>query len=173
VIRHAEPVAPTGAAEENDRPLSVAGAEAARELAASLAHEPIAAVYSSPYPRALQTAAPTAAAHGLGVELVEDLRERLLSPHPLADWYAEVRRTWSDFDYALPAGESSRVAQSRAGRVIAHLAERHPDARIAAVSHGNLIALLLNARDPGVGFELWEAMPMPAVYEIVVPAQPA
>ena len=36
------------------------------------------------------------------------------------------------------------------------------------MSHGNLIALVLSAHDPAVGFELWDAMPMPALYEIDV-----
>jgi 2,3-bisphosphoglycerate-dependent phosphoglycerate mutase len=166
-------VPPTGASEENDRPLTAAGAAAARKLADSLADEPIAAVYSSPYPRALQTAEPIAEQHGLRIEIDAGLRERLLSPQPLADWYAEVRRTWDDLNYALPDGESSRGAQARAGSALERIAERHPGATIAAVSHGNLIALVLNARDPTIGFELWDAMPMPALYEIEVPAGPA
>jgi len=52
--------------------------------------------------------------------------------------------------------------------MLSGLAERHPDATIAAVSHGNLIALVLSAHDPAVGFDLWDAMPMPALYEIDV-----
>ncbi len=79
-----------------------------------------------------------------------------------------MRRTWDDLDYALPGGESSRTAQIRAAGVLSGLAERHPGATIAAVSHGNLIALALHARDPSVGFELWDGMPMPALYEIEV-----
>lgn len=123
-------------------------------------------MYSSPYPRAHQTALPIAEIHGLRVELVDDLRERLLSPAPLDDWYTEVRRTWDDLDYALPGGESSRAAQERAGRVLAGLASRHPGETIVAASHGNLIALALNARDATFGFGRWEAMPMPALYEL-------
>jgi 2,3-bisphosphoglycerate-dependent phosphoglycerate mutase len=71
----------------------------------------------------------------------------------------------------LPGGESSRAAQIRAVGVLSGLAERHPDATIAAVSHGNLIALALHAHNPGVGFELWDGMPMPALYEIEVDPQ--
>jgi broad specificity phosphatase PhoE len=81
-----------------------------------------------------------------------------------------VRRTWDDLDYALPSGESSRTAQIRAAGVLSVLAERHPGATIAAVSHGNLIALALYGRDPSMGFELWDGMPMPALYEIDVSA---
>jgi 2,3-bisphosphoglycerate-dependent phosphoglycerate mutase len=111
--------------------------------------------------------------HGLEVQVMDDLRERLLSPDPLEDWYAEVRRTWADFDHALPGGESSRSAQARADRVLGALAARHPGQTIVAVSHGNLIALALNSRDTAVGFEFWDAMEMPAVYDIEVdPGQP-
>ena len=157
---------PSGKGEENDRPLSSAGAAAALALAESLTAEPIAAVYSSPYARAVETARPIAAAHGVEVQIVDDLRERLLSPHPLDDWYAEVRATWDDFDHALPEGESSRAAQERANRALAELAARHPRETIVAASHGNLIALILNARDDAVGFEFWDAMPTPALYEL-------
>jgi 2,3-bisphosphoglycerate-dependent phosphoglycerate mutase len=161
-------VLPSGKGEENDRPLSSAGAAAALALAESLTAEPIAAVYSSPYARAVETALPIAAAHGVEVQIVDDLRERLLSPHPLDDWYADVRTTWDDFDHALPEGESSRAAQERANRALADLAARHPRETIVAASHGNLIALILNARDDAVGFEFWDAMPMPALYELEI-----
>jgi len=123
-------------------------------------------VYSSPYPRALQTALAIAEVHRLEVQVVDDLRERLLSPRPLDDWYAQVRRTWDDFDHALPEGESSRTAQERVNRVLGELAARHPGETIVAASHGNLIALALAHRDATVGFEFWDAMPMPALYEL-------
>jgi len=116
----------------------------------------------------VQTAEPIACIHGLAVEIVDDLRERLLATAVVADWYAEVRRTWDDFDHVLPGGESSRAAQERANRVLAELAGRHPSATIVAASHGNLIALALNARDSAVGFDHWDAMEMPALYEIEV-----
>ena len=116
----------------------------------------------------MQTAEPIARIHGLAVEIVADLRERLLATADVDDWYAEVRRTWDDFDHVPPGGESSRAAQGRAIRVLAELAGRHPDATIVAASHDNLIALALNARDAAIGFDHWDAMKMPALYEIVV-----
>jgi 2,3-bisphosphoglycerate-dependent phosphoglycerate mutase len=79
-----------------------------------------------------------------------------------------VRRSWDDFDHALPGSESSRGAQARAERVLAGLAARHPGQTIVAASHGNLIALALSARDEAVGFEFWDAMEMPAVYEVEI-----
>ena len=106
------------------------------------------------------------------MEIVPDLRERLLSPADAPDWEAHVRRGWSDFEYALAGGESSRAAQARVGAILNRLAARHPDATIAAASHGNLIALALHAYDRSIGFDFWRAMPMPAVYSLDVEPDP-
>jgi 2,3-bisphosphoglycerate-dependent phosphoglycerate mutase len=154
----------TGHGEENDRPLSVAGHEAAQRLAATLSAEPVAAIYSSPYPRAIQTIEPLAETMGLGITVVTDLRERVLAPGDLPDWEEHCRRGWADFDYALLGGESSTAAQRRVCAVLHDLAARHPEQTIAIASHGNLIALALHAHDGSIGFDFWRTMPMPAVY---------
>jgi 2,3-bisphosphoglycerate-dependent phosphoglycerate mutase len=138
-------------------------------LAHRLGAELITGVYSSPYPRALQTIAPLATALEVPVTVVPDLRERLLAPGPLPDWLEHCRRGWEDFDRALPGGESSRTAQRRVGAALSLLAAKHPDETIAVASHGNLIALALNAQDPRIGFEFWRSMPMPAVYPVDLP----
>jgi 2,3-bisphosphoglycerate-dependent phosphoglycerate mutase len=164
-------VPPTGPGEQNDRPLSAHGHTAAALLAAGLRGEPIAAVYASPYPRAVQTVAPLAAALGLEVTLVDDLRERLLSPCDLPDWEEHCRRSFADADYTLPGGESGREAGARIGAVLRSLATRHPGQTVAAASHGNLIALALQARDPAYGFDAWREMPMPAVHRLDVSAE--
>lgn len=93
---------------------------------------------------------PLATAFGVTITVLHDRRERLLAPGPLPDWLEHCRRGWGDFDYAA----------------LALLASRRPKETIVVSSHGNLIALALNARDPEVGFEFWKAMPMPAVYPI-------
>ena len=43
---------------------------------------------------------------------------------------------------------------------------RHPSGTLVLGSHGNLIGLALHAFEPGVDFEFWAAMPMPAVYRL-------
>ena len=141
----------------------------AKALAKRLRTEPVAAVYSSPYPRAVQTVEPLAGALGVAIEIVADLRERLLAPGPLPDWLEHCRRSWDDFDHALPGGESSRAAQGRIDVTLALLASRHREETIAVASHGNLIALALHLRDPTIGFGFWRAMPIPAVYPIELP----
>ena len=116
LVRHAEPEPPRpGGGEQNDRRLSDTGRTAAAALAAELSAEPIAAIYSSPYPRARETVEPLASTVGLPVAVLDDLRERLLSPGVLDDWLGALRRSFADPDYALPGGESSRQAGERVG----------------------------------------------------------
>jgi 2,3-bisphosphoglycerate-dependent phosphoglycerate mutase len=161
LVRHAEPVAATDRRyEQNDRPLAEAGRRDADRLADQLSAEPVAAIHSSPYPRALQTVELRTE-----VGLVDDLRERLLSPGALPDWRERLQRSWSDFGYRLAGGESSADAQRRVTAALASLRRRHPGGRIVAASHGNLVALALHAIAPDqVDFAFWAAMPTPAVY---------
>jgi 2,3-bisphosphoglycerate-dependent phosphoglycerate mutase len=102
----------------------------------------------------VQTVEPLAAALALGITLVDDLRERLLSPEPLPGWEDHCRASWADPSYAL------------AGGVLDEVAARHSGERVAVSSHGNLIALALAAGDRAIGFDFWRAMPMPAVYRL-------
>jgi 2,3-bisphosphoglycerate-dependent phosphoglycerate mutase len=168
LVRHAEPVAPGHPRyPENDRPLSRLGRCQAERLRDELAGEAVAAVYSSPYPRALQTVQPLARLHGLDVTIVDDLRERLLSAEPVADWREQLRRSWLDFSLEVSGGESSAGAQLRIRTVLDELAARHVGETAVVASHGNLIALGLHAIAPTlVGFPFWKQMPMPAVYRL-------
>jgi broad specificity phosphatase PhoE len=168
LVRHAEPV-PVGTAgtSDDDRPLTDAGRAAADELAAELESYAVSAIYCSPYARAIATIAPIAERRGLRVQLLDDLRERRLSVEPLGDWRATLERAWTDADFSVPGGETGRDAQRRAIAMLDLLRARHPDGgRLIVGSHGNLISLMLQALEPGVGFAFHLAMPTPAVYRL-------
>lgn len=168
LVRHAEPVAPgTAGFDEFTRPLTPKGMRDADELSETLAAMRIDAAYSSPYMRARQTIEPIANARGLSIETIKDLRERLLSAVELEDWRSRLRRSWEDFDYAPPGGESGRIAQARVVRVLDTIASRHSSGTVIVASHGNLIALALHAFMPNVDYEFWESIPMPAVFTLV------
>ena len=72
IVRHGLPVR---SAETSDPPLSEEGHDQARRAARWLEAEPVAAVYSSPMRRALQTAEPFAALKGLPIATHEGIVE--------------------------------------------------------------------------------------------------
>ncbi len=168
LVRHAEPVAVgTPDIHDDDRPLTDAGRAAADELAAELDGWEVTAIYSSPYQRAVETVTVLASRRGMPVQLLEDLRERRLSPELHDGWQASLERSWSDADFELPGGESGRAAQRRAIATLDLLRTRHADGgRIVLGSHGNLISLILQALQPEVGYDFHMAMPMPALYRL-------
>jgi 2,3-bisphosphoglycerate-dependent phosphoglycerate mutase len=157
----------TSGFDEYTRPLTAKGIHDAQQLTDQLASTRIDAAYSSPYLRSRQTIEPIARVRGLTIETIDDLRERMLSPADLQDWKAHLKRSWEDFDYAPSGGETSRVAQARIVRVLDIIAYRHPAGSVILASHGNLIALALNAFAPKVGYAFWESMPTPAVYTLI------
>ncbi len=169
LIRHAESAPPkdgVGAERERNRPLTERGIRDAEVLAETLAAIKPDRVYSSPYRRSIQTVAPIAARNSMEVELIEDLRERLLSPAALPDFRDHLRRCWLDFDYAPLGGESSAIAQARVRSVFDDLRRRHREGLLVVGSHGNLISLALHAIEPTVNYDFWNAIPTPAVYRI-------
>lgn len=168
LVRHAEPL-PVGTPgiADDERPLSDAGRADADELATELEAWQVTAVYSSPYARSVETVTPIAARRGMTVQVLDDLRERRLSAQPHDGWRDSLERAWADADYAMPGGESGRVAQRRAVAVLDLLRSRHPDGgRVVIGSHGNLISLVLQALEPEVGFDFHMAMPTPAIYRL-------
>jgi 2,3-bisphosphoglycerate-dependent phosphoglycerate mutase len=168
LVRHAEPVPFASPGwEDDDRPLSPEGRRAAIELADELEPYVITRVYSSPYPRAIETVEPTAERRGLPITVLDDLRERRLTTAPRPDWMEVLRVAWADPDYAAEGAESGRSAQLRGIGVLDLLRVRHPDGgRLLIGSHGNLISLMLQALEPGVDVDFHLAMPMPAIYHL-------
>ncbi len=168
LVRHAEAMSDADwAGGDDERPLSNAGAHAARELAEELDPYGLTAIYSSPMSRALQTVEPLAQRRGMEITVLRDLHERETTVATQAEWLPHLQRSWADPDYVPPESESGRAAQRRALRVLDLLRAHYPDGgRVLASSHGNLIALVLQAFEPGVDYEFHLAMPRPALYHL-------
>ena len=168
LIRHAEPI-PIGSPDvaDTDRPLTEAGRAAAVELAQELDGWAITAIYSSPHRRALETVAVLAERRRLEVQILDDLRERVLSLEPHEAWRESLTRAWAEPDWSLPGAESGRSAQRRAAAMLDLLRARHADGgRLVLGSHGNLISIVLQQLEPGVDMAFHLAMPMPAIYRL-------
>jgi broad specificity phosphatase PhoE len=137
----------------SDVALNERGEEQARALAVALADEPIAAVYSSPLARALDTAAAVAARHALtpvvdpafnNIDLGEwqgREKSRVREDHP------GLWRLWKENPDALriPGGESLADVRARAYARAMQLVEEHDGRRIAVVTHRSVAKLLAGA----------------------------
>jgi broad specificity phosphatase PhoE len=126
-----------------DEPLAPLGVEQARCVAARLAGVRLAAVYSSPMKRSMETAEAIAAAAGLRVEPIEGLREVRVGVWEGLTW-PEVERTdperfrlYRDDPerHGYPGGETLRQLFERVAPALAELMRRHVGEQIAVVAH--------------------------------------
>ena len=153
--------------DDDSRPLSNAGLKAAGLVAERLASQPIVAVYTSPSRRSIETIEPLARRLGLHPEVVPDLRERELPAVPPDEFEALVRDAWR-LPFETPHGGESNVrAQFRGLTVVQTLVARHAGTQVALSTHGNLLALVLNALDPTFTYESWRALSFPDIYKLV------
>jgi probable phosphoglycerate mutase len=128
--------------------LNEEGRAQAQGLAERLADLPIAAIYSSPLERAVETAQPLASARNLPIRIVDGVGEvrygewqggelKELSKHQLwpgVQFYPSGTR--------FPGGETLGEVQVRAIATLDALRAQHPDEIIAVFSHADLIRLV-------------------------------
>jgi phosphoserine phosphatase len=123
--------------------LNLAGQEQARMIAARLTGVKIAAVYSSPLPRALESAAPLAADHQLPVEPSADLLDidfgawEGLSREEARTKFPDQYDLWMKAPgrVRFPGGESVRQVRNRIENMLRELSEDHLGETIALFSH--------------------------------------
>lgn len=136
-----------------DVPLSDAGREQARRLAARLAQEPVAAFYASPMGRTMETARILAAPHGKEVAPRDGFREidhgrweektraevERLYPEEYARWEGDP------FSFAPEGGESGLSVTARALPALLDVVGAHPGEQILIASHKATIRLLISS----------------------------
>jgi 2,3-bisphosphoglycerate-dependent phosphoglycerate mutase len=133
-----------------DVPLNATGRAQAQALAARLADDPHELLFSSDLQRAMQTAAPLAAAwscqtlslpgfreQGFGV--LEGLNAQQAREQQSALWQGWLQHR---ADYGLPGGESTQMFFDRVMAALAALVRAHAGRRIAVVTHGGVLDML-------------------------------
>ena len=122
----------------------------ARQAAAALAHEPIAAIYTSDLSRAHDTARAIAQVQGLTPQTERGLRERAFGIFEKRTW-AEIEHLWPEEarrwrervpDWAPAQGESLLALRERIQNLTHALAERHAGEQIVLVAHGGVMDVL-------------------------------
>jgi 2,3-bisphosphoglycerate-dependent phosphoglycerate mutase len=128
-----------------DPALNATGRAQAAELAAELEAVELAAVYSSPLQRALETAKVVAAEHRLEPVAVDALREvdvgswEGLTRAEVEARFPEQFAGWLDYDQGWADGESYEEMARRVVAALLELAAAHDGERILAVTHGGPI----------------------------------
>jgi len=162
-VRHAHS---TYTKEERERPLSEKGHYDAENVTHLLKNKHIDVVISSPYKRAIQTVQGIANTYHVSIEIEEDLRERLLSSEPVADFNDAVQKVWEDWDFAHEGGESNDVAQRRAVICMQNILKKYEDKNIVIGTHGNIMVLLMNYFDSKYDFQFWKTICMPDIFKL-------
>ena len=132
--------------------LSDEGREQTRRLAQRLSREKIAAVYTSPLGRTLETAHILAAPHKLNVQVRDGLREidhgrwETLTRREVEEKFPEEAAEWEKdpYTFAPLGGESGLAVTARALPALIELVRNHPGDAILIVSHKATIRLLLS-----------------------------
>ena len=137
---------------QSDTGLTELGLEQARRAAAALASVEIAAIYSSPLPRAMRTAQEISSELSLDVTPLEGLKEIHLGELEgitgpvMREKYSEVFHTWNENPgrVSFPGGESLRQLQGRAWRAEQRIEKAHADGTVVAVSHNFAINAIVS-----------------------------
>lgn len=151
LIRHAhtDAVGEWLAGRTDDVPLNQVGRAQAERLRTRLTAVDVAAIYSSPMQRAIETAGPLARERGLRVLPNLDLMEI-----DFGDWTGERLSTldadprWTRFNRlrslaAIPNGERAIDVQARVVRALEEARIKHPNTTVAFVTHSDVIRLAI------------------------------
>ena len=164
LVRHC-----SAAGQAPDRPLTPEGEAQALRLANFLVPFDVARIVSSPFERAVKSIAPLAERLGLPVETDARLAERVLSTEPLDNWEETMRSSYVELERQLPGGETTHGGLARGVAAIEAILA-HQVERTVAVSHGNLLSLLLGHygfHGGGLaGYEAWRNLTNPDVFEL-------
>ena len=143
-----------------DHALDPAGEAQARVLAERLAGIGLAAVYSSPQRRALQTADPIARRHDQG-PVVDDCLAEIEFGHWTGRSFAGLADdpAWQRFNAArsltrIPGGETMLESQARLVAFVLGVRDRHQGHEVAVVSHADPLRALL-AHLLGMSLDHW------------------
>lgn len=145
-------------------PLDEVGRMEADRVATGLAVEEPVWVYSSPLPRAVQTAETIGRKAGVPVTSLDELTEVDLgswSGKSVEEATASDRERYDLFfrfprSGEPPSGERMWDAERRALRALAEMGERHPGGRVVAVTHELVIRLVLASLRMHDGTALWD-----------------
>lgn len=145
-----------------DTPLTRKGKKQAKDIALRLSNEPLDAIYSSDLKRTRYTAEVINRYHSLMINILPQLREI-----DFGGWegktHDEIQREWKGLldewenepsKIRIPRGESIKDLAERIRSTIKKIVSNHPDQRVAVITHGGPIRIIL-IDALGLGLDDW------------------
>jgi 2,3-bisphosphoglycerate-dependent phosphoglycerate mutase len=152
--------------------LSEQGKADAKRVAELLGSENIDVIVSSSYHRAKETVTPLAELLQKEIIQYDELIERpiasLTYPTSEEQLLIGIEKSFTDIDYCMPEGETTRQAQERAIPIILKLLSDHEGKKIVIGTHGNIMTIILKYFDANYGFEFWRQTSKPDIYKLEI-----
>ena len=173
LVRHANPQI-DAAVPANQWQLSAAGIERAHQLAQYLDKAGIQAVISSPEAKAIQTAQILAEQWGLEVEVMDGIHEheRPWSPDSftrVVEFQSRIQQFFLQPGELVFGAETADQCHARFEGALRQIISQHQNRRLAVVTHGTVLSLLLSRYNRLDVFTFWQALGMPASIRVEIP----
>jgi broad specificity phosphatase PhoE len=125
-------------------------------------------ILTSHEPKAIGTGRWLAAELGVSATAVQGLEEhhrrRSVTLLDEAEWHRTLRRFFANPDVLLFGEETASEARQRFAAALRRAQEQRPGKRLAVVSHGTVMALLLAAANDLPAYDLWRGLKMPEAF---------
>lgn len=150
--------------------LNEQGKSDAKRVAELLRNEEIDVIVSSSFKRAKETVMPLSELLQIEIIQYEELIERPIASlnYPVSEdqLLLAIEKSFSDIDYCMHEGETTRQAQGRAIPIILKLLSDHEGQKIVIGTHGNIMTIILNYFDSNYGFDFWKQTSKPDIYKL-------
>ncbi|MCA0986904.1 histidine phosphatase family protein [Guptibacillus algicola] len=163
LVRHAHS---TYTPDEYGRELSQKGLDDAKSVTELMKTRHVDVVLSSPYQRAIATVEGIAKGNDQQVNVIEDLKERVLAEKPVEDFAAAIEAVWSDESFSFEGGESNEAARQRGSDALFKILHTYEGKSVVIGTHGNIMVLLMSYFDSHYDVEFWRSLDMPDVYKL-------
>ncbi|MDD9268438.1 histidine phosphatase family protein [Paenibacillus sp. GCM10023248] len=141
-----------------------------KRVADLLRNEDIDLIVSSSFNRAKETVMPLAELLQKEIIQFDELIERPIAslsyPVPEEELLCGIEKSFSDIDFCMPEGETTRQAQERSIPIIMNLLSAYEGKKIVIGTHGNIMTIILNYFDSSYGFNFWKQTSKPDIYKL-------
>lgn len=174
LVKHSKPeITPSRPA--NEWALSKDGESRCGWLVEELSGLGISTLYTSPEPKAQQTAEIVSKRLGIDATVCEGLHENdrteFLYINNEAEWKQRLREFFAHPAQRLIGNESANESLARFSEAVSWIVALHANKNVGVVAHGTVISLFIANENNVSPFEIWESLnPLPAYLSVLIPS---